>query len=151
MIKLSQSLCHQENNQLCLVPLVCWKSTGRCYNHHQIRKEVNFSGNVLRSLMRAVNVFCGLKNYDYLALDTIPLWGFTTVDICCFRGVTALVLTTLVKALGFRHYSLIVFHCHFASIWCRWRVMGRIYYGGNDVISIRRLKGIIIINIIREI
>jgi hypothetical protein len=29
------------------------------------------------------------------------LWGVKTVDICCFRGVTALALTTDGKALGF--------------------------------------------------
>jgi hypothetical protein len=63
--------------------------------------KVNFSINMLRSLVRAVNMFCGLKKYDYLALDKISLWGITTVVICCFRGVTALALTPVVKALGF--------------------------------------------------
>jgi hypothetical protein len=54
----------------------------------------------MSSLVRAVNVFCGLEKYDYLALYTTSLWGFT-FDICCFRGATVLALTTLVKALGF--------------------------------------------------
>jgi hypothetical protein len=55
----------------------------------------------MSSLVRTVNVFCGLENYDYLALNKISLWGVTTVGICCFQGVIALALTTLVKALGF--------------------------------------------------
>jgi hypothetical protein len=65
--------------------------------------KVDFSGNVLSSLVIAVNVFCGLEKYDYLALDNISLWGVATVDICCFRGMTALALTTRVKALSFCH------------------------------------------------
>jgi hypothetical protein len=41
-------------------------------------------------------VFCDLEKYDYLALDNISVWGVTTFDIDCFRGLTALALTTLV-------------------------------------------------------
>jgi hypothetical protein len=50
--------------------------------------KVNFSVYVLSSLVRAVNVFCGLEKLDYFVLDNITI-GVTTVDICCFRGVTA--------------------------------------------------------------
>jgi hypothetical protein len=57
----------------------------------------------MSSLARAVNMLCGLEKYDYLALDKNLLWGVTIVDICCFRGVTALALTTFVKAPGFCH------------------------------------------------
>jgi hypothetical protein len=46
------------------------------------------------------NLFCGLVKYDYLALNETSLDGFTTVDFCCSRGVTALALTTLEKTLG---------------------------------------------------
>jgi hypothetical protein len=34
----------------------------------------------------------------------ISQWGLTTVDICGFRGVTTLALTTHGKALGFCQY-----------------------------------------------
>jgi hypothetical protein len=44
--------------------------------------------------VRAVYVFCGLEKSDYLALDNISLWGVTNVDICCFRGVSALPVAT---------------------------------------------------------
>jgi hypothetical protein len=43
---------------------------------------VHLSGNVLSSLVRAVNVFCDLEKYDYFALFKISLLGVTTVDIC---------------------------------------------------------------------
>jgi hypothetical protein len=57
----------------------------------------NFNSKVLMfsSLVRAFNVFCGLEMYDYLALNETSLYGVTTIDICCFRGVTALALITL--------------------------------------------------------
>jgi hypothetical protein len=53
-------------------------------------------------------VFGVLEKYDYLALDIISLWGFTTVDICCFRGVTALAFKTHRKAVGFFHQFQVV-------------------------------------------
>jgi hypothetical protein len=56
---------------------------------------------VLSSFVRAFNVFCGLEKYDYLALNETSLDGITTLDICCFRGVTVLALTTLEKTLRF--------------------------------------------------
>jgi hypothetical protein len=57
----------------------------------------------MSSIVRSVNVFCGLEKYDYLALDKISLWGATTFDVGCFRGVTILALTTLVQAQGSCH------------------------------------------------
>jgi hypothetical protein len=51
--------------------------------------------------------FC-LEKYDYLALDKISLWGVTAVDNCCFGGVIALALTTLLKALGVCHQIVII-------------------------------------------
>jgi hypothetical protein len=101
----------------------CWfwfaeKNIRRRYNYHQFRKEaftlwnavfptVKFSVDVLSSLKRAVSVFWGLETYAFLALGTISVWGFTTVDICCCRGVTRLALTALVKALGVCHQQFI--------------------------------------------
>jgi hypothetical protein len=58
----------------------------------------------MSSLVRATNVFCGLEKQNSSALDIISLWSVTTFDICCFRGVTALAITTHVKALGFCYY-----------------------------------------------
>jgi hypothetical protein len=52
--------------------------------------EVNARVHVLSSLVRAVIVFCGLEKQNSVALDIISVWGFTTIDICDFRGVTAL-------------------------------------------------------------
>jgi hypothetical protein len=64
-----------------------------------------FNSNVLvfSSLVIAINVFCDLEKYDYIALNETSLYGVTSVDICCFRGVTALALITLEKTLGFCH------------------------------------------------
>jgi hypothetical protein len=63
----------------------------------------SISAYVLSSLVEAINVFRGLEKYDSLALENISLWGYTTFDICCFRGVTVLAVTTFVKALGICH------------------------------------------------
>jgi hypothetical protein len=70
------------------------KDTRRCYNYHQCRNEtysvekvaltwVNFSVDVLSSFVRAVNVFCGLEKYDYLALDN-PRYGALQLLILLF-------------------------------------------------------------------
>jgi hypothetical protein len=56
---------------------------------------------VFISLVRAFNVFIGLEKDDCLALNETSLCGVTTFDICCFRGVTALTITTPEKTLGF--------------------------------------------------
>jgi hypothetical protein len=60
--------------------------------------EVNFSVHVLRSLVKAVSVFCGLEKYDFLALDNISQWGVKNVDICSYRDVTAMALTAQINA-----------------------------------------------------
>jgi hypothetical protein len=43
------------------------------------------------------------RKVELFTLDIESLWGLTTFDICGFRGVTSLALTTHGKALGFCH------------------------------------------------
>jgi hypothetical protein len=65
-----------------------------------------FTSNVLvfSSLLRAFNVICGLEKCDGLALNETSLYGVKCFDFCCFRGVTALALTTIEKTPGLCHY-----------------------------------------------
>jgi hypothetical protein len=63
--------------------------------------EFTWSVVVFSSLVRAINVICGLEKYDYLALNETSLHGVKTFDICSYRGVPALALKTLWKHAGF--------------------------------------------------
>jgi hypothetical protein len=59
----------------------------------------------MSSLVRAINVFCGLEKYDSSAQDYMLLWGITPFDICCFRGLTALALTGYRKIVSGKYFS----------------------------------------------
>jgi hypothetical protein len=59
----------------------------------------------------------------YLALNETSLYGVKTFDICCFRGVSALALTTPEKTLGFA--------INICGIWFVSDLIA-LYWGGRD-------------------
>jgi hypothetical protein len=75
----------------------------------------------MSSLVRADNVFCGLEKWNPLAIDMISLWGLTTFDICGFRGVTSLALTTLGESVRFLPLIFAVFGLLVTLMGRKWR------------------------------